>query len=120
MARDQNSLSCLIKSSLRLRPDRIVLGEVRGAEALDLLDAFASGHDGSFATMHASNIDTALHRLSLLVSRHHSAPRYIEQTIAYSLDLILIIKAHPKRALSSIVKIKDFKQDQFFYEILGE
>ncbi|PIR21965.1 MAG: pilus assembly protein [Deltaproteobacteria bacterium CG11_big_fil_rev_8_21_14_0_20_45_16] len=57
----------LVKSSLRLRPDRIVIGEVRGPEALDLLQAMNTGHSGSMATLHANNPKQALARLETLI-----------------------------------------------------
>ncbi len=57
----------LMKSSLRLRPDRIVIGEVRGPEALDLLQAMTTGHSGSMATLHANNSKQALSRLETLI-----------------------------------------------------
>jgi len=57
----------LVKSSLRLRPDRIVIGEVRGPEALDLLQAMTTGHSGSMATLHANNPKQALSRLETLI-----------------------------------------------------
>lgn len=57
----------LVKSSLRLRPDRIVIGEVRGPEALDLLQAMTTGHSGSMATLHANNPRQALARLETLI-----------------------------------------------------
>ena len=57
----------LVKSSLRLRPDRIVIGEVRGPEALDLLQAMNTGHSGSMATLHANNPKQALSRLETLI-----------------------------------------------------
>ncbi|WP_457662518.1 P-type conjugative transfer ATPase TrbB [Sinorhizobium medicae] len=61
------SLSDLVKSSLRLRPDRIPIGEVRGAEALDLLKAWGTGHPGGIGTIHASSAIGALRRLEQLV-----------------------------------------------------
>src|SRR5690606_32590840 len=57
----------LVKSSLRLRPDRIVIGEVRGAEALDLLQAMTTGHSGSMSTLHANNPKQAIARLETLI-----------------------------------------------------
>lgn len=117
-ANNYNELSTLIKSALRMRPDRIILGEIRGAEALDLLDAFTTGHDGSMSTMHASSIDNALFRLSLLVSRHPNAPKFIEQTIASALDLLLIVNNQPQRKLVQIAKIEDFSNQRFNYSII--
>lgn len=60
------SVRDLVRTSLRMRPDRIVVGEVRGAEALDLLQALNTGHDGSFSTAHANTPDDALRRLETL------------------------------------------------------
>ncbi|MFT5522434.1 MAG: pilus assembly protein CpaF [Pirellulaceae bacterium] len=58
----------LVKNSLRMRPDRILLGEVRGAEALDMLQAMNTGHEGSITTIHANDTDDALTRLEVMVS----------------------------------------------------
>ena len=71
------SLSDLVRSSLRLRPDRIPIGEVRGAEALDLLKAWGTGHPGGIGTIHAGSALGALRRLEQLDpgSRRHRAAR---------------------------------------------
>lgn len=61
----------LVRAALRLRPDRLVVGEVRGAEVIDMLAALHSGHDGSMTTCHANSAADALDRLSALVLRHH-------------------------------------------------
>jgi type IV secretion system protein TrbB len=61
------SLSDLVRSSLRLRPDRIPIGEVRGAEALDLLKAWGTGHPGGIGTIHAGAALGALRRLEQLI-----------------------------------------------------
>ncbi|MER7566103.1 CpaF family protein [Streptomyces sp. NPDC097941] len=58
----------LVRNSLRMRPDRIVVGEVRGGESLDMLQAMSTGHDGSLATVHANNAEDALMRLKTLAS----------------------------------------------------
>jgi pilus assembly protein CpaF len=57
----------LVRNALRMRPDRIIVGEVRGAEALDMLQAMNTGHDGSLTTVHANSARDALHRLEMLV-----------------------------------------------------
>src|SRR5690606_14446075 len=58
----------LVRNSLRMRPDRIVVGEVRGGESLDMLQAMSTGHDGSLATVHANSAEDALTRLQPLAS----------------------------------------------------
>lgn len=58
----------LVRNSLRMRPDRIVVGEVRGGESLDMLQAMSTGHDGSLATVHANSAEDALMRLQTLAS----------------------------------------------------
>ena len=65
------SLQQLVRAALRLRPDRLVVGEVRGAEVLDMLEAMTTGHHGSFTTCHANSARTAVDRLAALVVRHH-------------------------------------------------
>lgn len=57
----------LIKSALRMRPDRVIVGEVRGEEAIDMLQAFSVGQDGSMSTIHANSAEDALYRLEMLL-----------------------------------------------------
>ncbi|MFC7217249.1 CpaF family protein [Streptomyces polyrhachis] len=64
----QITIRDLVRNSLRMRPDRIIVGEVRGGETLDMLQAMSTGHDGSLATVHANNVDDALTRLQTLAS----------------------------------------------------
>ena len=64
--RGEVTIRDLLKNSLRMRPDRIIIGEVRGAEALDLLTALNTGHDGALSTVHASSAEDALSRLEVL------------------------------------------------------
>jgi type IV secretion system protein VirB11 len=83
------SLSDLVKSSLRLRPDRIPIGEVRGAEALDLLKAWGTGHPGGIGTIHASTALGALRRLEQLIQEAViTVPRAL---IADTVDLIAVL-----------------------------
>lgn len=81
----------LIKSSLRMRPERIVVGEVRGAEALDMLQAMNTGHDGSLSTGHANSAKDMLSRLETMVlSGAAGVPlEAIRQQIASALDIIV-------------------------------
>lgn len=83
------SLSDLVKSSLRLRPDRIPVGEVRGAEALDLLKAWGTEHPGGIGTIHANSAIGALHRLEQLVQEAViTVPRAL---IAETIDIIAVL-----------------------------
>jgi pilus assembly protein CpaF len=81
----------LVRNSLRMRPDRIVVGEVRGAEALDMLQALNTGHDGSLSTAHANTPRDALARLEtmVLMAGYDLPLRAIRQQIASALDLII-------------------------------
>ncbi|MCD7836592.1 MAG: CpaF family protein [Lachnospiraceae bacterium] len=85
------SMKELIKSALRMRPDRIVVGEVRGAEALDMLQAMNTGHDGSLSTGHANSANDMLSRLETMVlSGAEALPlEAIRQQIASAVDIIV-------------------------------
>jgi pilus assembly protein CpaF len=102
----------LVRNALRMRPDRIVVGEVRGAEALDMLQALNTGHDGSLTTLHANSPEDALRRLETLalmagVGLPHAAVR---QQVASALDLIvhqarLADGSRAIECLSEVVKV---------------
>lgn len=83
------SLSDLVKSSLRLRPDRIPVGEVRGAEALDLLKAWGTGHPGGIGTIHANTAIGALRRLEQLVQE--AVVKVPRALIAETIDIIAVL-----------------------------
>lgn len=86
---DGVTLADLVKSTLRLRPDRIIIGEVRGPEALDLLKAWNTGHPGGIATIHANSGKDGLHRLEQLVGeRSAQVPRSL---ITQAIDLLVFI-----------------------------
>lgn len=87
----QISIRDLIKSSLRMRPDRIIVGEVRGAEALDMLQAMNTGHDGSLSTGHANSTHDMLSRLETMVLQGAEGLPLdaIRQQIASALDIII-------------------------------
>ncbi|MFT3722136.1 MAG: P-type conjugative transfer ATPase TrbB [Hyphomonadaceae bacterium] len=84
------SLSDLVRSTLRLRPDRIIVGEVRGSEALDLLKAWNTGHPGGIATLHANSARAALTRLEQLAMEASTSPP--TALIAESVDLVVFIE----------------------------
>jgi pilus assembly protein CpaF len=81
----------LVRNSLRMRPDRIIVGEVRGAEVIDMLQAMNTGHDGSLSTIHANSSRDALHRLENLVLMAGLAlpDRAIREQVASALQLIV-------------------------------
>jgi len=89
--RGEVTIRQLVRNALRMRPDRIVVGEVRGGEALDLLQALNTGHDGSLSTVHANSPEDALRRLETLalmadVALPHAAVR---EQVASALDLVV-------------------------------
>jgi type IV secretion system protein TrbB len=97
----------LLRATLRLRPDRILVGEVRGAEALDLLKAWNTGHPGGVATLHANDARSGLTRLENLVAEATSAPA--QRTIAEAIHLIVCIaKTERGRRVQELVRVRGF------------
>ncbi|HEX8666990.1 MAG TPA: P-type conjugative transfer ATPase TrbB [Allosphingosinicella sp.] len=94
----------LVRSTLRLRPDRIVVGEVRGAEALDMLKAWNTGHPGGIATVHANSAASSLYRLEQLIQEAVvTVPRRL---IAEAIDLIVFISGRGSaRRIETIVSV---------------
>lgn len=99
------TLSDLVRSSLRLRPDRIPIGEVRGAEALDLLKAWGTGHPGGIGTIHAGTGVGALHRLEQLIQEAVvTVPRSL---IAETIDLVAVLSGRgAARRLTELLRIE--------------
>ncbi|MFG1244999.1 P-type conjugative transfer ATPase TrbB [Xanthobacter versatilis] len=104
------SLSDLVRSSLRLRPDRIPIGEVRGAEALDLLKAWGTGHPGGIGTIHAGSAIGALRRLEQLIQEAVvTVPRAL---IAETIDLIAVLSGRGSaRRLSELSHVEGLGPD---------
>lgn len=109
----------LVRATLRMRPDRIVLGEVRGSEALDLVDALSSGHSGGMATLHAGSAVEAARRLVLLASRHPRCPRAVEPLVAGALDLIAVLEGRPRRRLVELCAVRGYSGGNFVLENTG-
>ena len=99
----------LVRNSLRMRPDRIVVGEVRGAEALDMLQAMNTGHNGSLSTLHANNPRDAIRRLEtmVLLGGVDLPLRAIREQVASAVDLIVQLArgADGSRFVSSITEV---------------
>ena len=104
----------LLKTTLRMRPDRILVGEVRGPEALDLLDAWNTGHEGGAATLHANDALSGLTRLESLISRNPSAPKEIMSLIAEAVDMVVHITRTPHgRKIQQIIEVQGFKRGSY-------
>jgi len=89
-------ISDLVKNTLRMRPDRIIVGEVRGAEALDMLQAMNTGHDGSLSTIHANNPDDTMLRLETMVLMAVDMPvRAIREQISAAIHLVVQVARMP-------------------------
>ena len=103
-------LSDLVRSTLRLRPDRIIVGEVRGPEALDMLKAWNTGHPGGISTLHASSPTLALYRLEQLIQEAVvTVPRDL---ISLAIDIIVFLDGRgDKRRVSSIHELNGFDDD---------
>jgi len=104
------SLSDLVRSSLRLRPDRIPIGEVRGAEALDLLKAWGTGHPGGIGTIHAGSALGALRRMEQLIQEAVvTVPRAL---IAETIDLIAVLSGRgANRHLAELARVDGLGPD---------
>lgn len=97
-------LAQLVKSALRTSPNRIVVGEVRGSEALDLLDAWATGHPGGVATVHASSAEGALLRLDRLAQRANVPPQH--HLVAEAIHLIVVVEgSNAGRRVADLVRV---------------
>jgi pilus assembly protein CpaF len=105
----------LVRNSLRMRPDRIVVGEVRGPEALDMLQAMNTGHDGSLGTLHANTPRDALARLEtmVLMAGYDLPLRAVREQIASALDLLIQIErmSDGTRKVVSVTEVQRMESD---------
>lgn len=111
----------LVRQSLRMRPDRIIMGEARGTEAKDLLMALATGHSGSLGTIHAKDHKQALWRLEMLVQM--GAPSWdthtIRQMIVLSIEYLVVLgRYRGERKLMGIYKLSGVEKTGFLFEPL--
>src|SRR5215208_4137708 len=119
----------LVKNALRMRPDRIIVGEVRGAEAIDMMQAMNTGHDGSLTTVHANSPRDALYRLDTMVAMANlNIPeRAIRQQVSSAVDLVIQVTrlADGSRRATAIAEVTGMEgevitmQDIFLFEKLG-
>jgi pilus assembly protein CpaF len=117
----------LVRNSLRMRPDRIIVGEVRGAEALDMLQALNTGHDGSLSTVHANSTRDALARVEtmVLMAGYDLPLRAVRQQVTSALDLIIQLErmhdgSRKVIAISEVQRMESdviTMQDLFTYEV---
>jgi pilus assembly protein CpaF len=120
----------LLRNSLRMRPDRIIIGEVRGAEAVDMLQAMNTGHDGSLSTIHANNPREALTSIENMVGLAgvNLSPRSVRMQIAAALDMIVQVTRMRDgvRRVTNVVEVMGMEgdvitlQDLFTFEYEGE
>lgn len=116
----------LVKNCLRMRPDRIILGEIRGAEAIDMLQAMNTGHDGSLGTVHSNSARDCLARFETMVGigMPNMSDKSIRETIARALDVIVQVDRLPdgSRRLISVTEVTGMEgptittQDIFVFE----
>jgi pilus assembly protein CpaF len=109
------AIRALVRNALRMRPDRIIVGEVRGAEALDMLQAMNTGHDGSLTTVHANSPRDALARVEtmVLMAGYDLPLRAIRQQIASALDLIIHLERleDGTRRVTAITEVQRMESD---------
>jgi pilus assembly protein CpaF len=105
----------LVRNSLRMRPDRIIVGEVRGAEALDMLQAMNTGHDGSLSTIHANSPRDALSRIEtmVLMTGYDLPVRAIRGQVASALDMIVHLERleDGSRRVTAITEVQRMESD---------
>jgi len=106
----------LMRNVLRMRPDRIILGEVRGSEAIDMLQAMGTGHHGSMATIHANNARDALDRVELLIGlgEMRAESRTLRRYIANTIQVIVHVKRlGGRRCVHSITEVTGLEGDAY-------
>ena len=114
----------LVRNSLRMRPDRIIVGEVRGEEAFDMLQAMNTGHEGSITTLHANSVQDALYRLeSMVLMNDIKLPvRAIREYIESAIDLVVEVKRLPdgRRKITNISEVVGFNDDDIKLKTIFE
>ncbi|MEO7428341.1 MAG: CpaF family protein [Acidimicrobiales bacterium] len=110
----------LVKNALRMRPDRIIVGECRAAEALDMLQAMNTGHEGSMTTVHANTPRDAISRLEtmVLMAGFELPVRAIREQIAAAIDLILQVSRMPdgRRVITAVTEVQGLEGDMILLQ----
>jgi pilus assembly protein CpaF len=118
------TIRSLVRNALRMRPDRIIVGEVRGAESLDMLQAMNTGHDGSLTTVHANSARDALARVEtmVLMAGYDLPLRAIRQQIASALDMIIHLERleDGTRRVTAITEVQRMESDVITLQDLFE
>jgi type IV secretion system protein VirB11 len=115
------TMAKLLKISMRMRPDTILVGEVRGPEALDLLMAWNSGHEGGIATLHANHARAGLSKLALYISMNQDYPKPIEPLIAEAVQVVVhITRCAEGRRVADILEVQGYEQGQYITRSLIE
>jgi type IV secretion system protein VirB11 len=109
---ESKTMTALLRATLRLRPDRIIVGEVRGGEALALLKAWNTGHPGGIATLHANNARAGLVRLEQLIAE--VTPTSMSKLISEAVDLVVVIsKVAGSRKVTGIAEVEGFVDENY-------
>lgn len=110
----------LVRNSLRMRPDRIIVGEVRGAEALDMLQAMNTGHEGSLTTLHANSPLDAMHRIETMVLMSDTVipVRAIREYLTSAINIVVEIErlSDGRRKVTNISEVTGFKDDDIYLQ----
>lgn len=115
------TMAKLLKISMRMRPDTILVGEVRGPEALDLLMAWNSGHEGGIATLHANHARAGLSKLALYISMNQDYPKPIEPLIAEAVQVVVHIARWAEgRRVEDILEVQGYEHGQYITRSLIE
>lgn len=111
-SRDHVSMNDLLRATMRLRPDRIIVGEVRGGEALTLLKAWNTGHPGGVATVHANSAKGGLTRIEQLIQEAIPTPQ--KELIAEAINIIVFIERYKySRRVSEIIQVTGLENGQY-------
>jgi pilus assembly protein CpaF len=115
--RGEVTIRDLVRNSLRMRPDRIIVGEVRGAETVDMLQALNTGHEGSLVTLHANSCDDAIHRLATLASMSELQIPFeaLRDQINSAIDVIVQVDRYADggRRVSELAAVASHRRETF-------